>query len=127
MQGTTEIKIKDKTYGIRFNNLAIGELTIRFGIDPIKNPTSLNSIYAILKLIYCGMIAHSERSGEQILSYSEFLDANENEEIDNEQFAKILESFTVSREVSKAIQLPNEPKDADKKKVKKLPLVKPVS
>jgi putative IMPACT (imprinted ancient) family translation regulator len=73
------------------------------------------------------MIAHAERSGDRLLSYEEFLDANENEEIDNSQFVTILESFTQSKEVSKVIQLPNEPKDADKKKVKKLPLVKPVS
>ena len=115
MQGKTDILIKDTTYGIRFNNLAIGELTVRFGIDPIKDPNSLNSIFSILKLIYCGMVAHAERSGEKLLSYSDFLDANENEEIDNSQFAKILESFTQSKEVTKAIALP---KTEGKKKAK---------
>ena len=131
MYGKTDIKIKEITYGISFDTLALGEMITRFELDPINKPDTLKSIFSMLKLVYCGMISYYENdrnpNKNKIIDYYDFLDCNKNGDIGNNELIKVFNAFRESMEVSKAIQLPNEHKDADKKKVNKSPLVKPVS
>jgi hypothetical protein len=76
----------------------------------------MKGIFAILKLIYCGILAHYERNGGDNISYPDFLDAFDNEKIDPKQFDAIFKSFTESKTISSAIQQAKE-LDNSKKKI----------
>lgn len=118
MNGETKILVKDTEYGILFNNLALGEAYTRFNLNPLSG--EIKGIFAILKLIYCGMISFSEMRGKDIPTYSEFLESYNNDEIEQTQFEGIFKTFAESKMISKVIQLP--PEDSTKKKK---PIIKP--
>ena len=115
MQGKTEIKIDGLSYGIIFNNLAIGEAFTRFGLNPLSG--EIKGIFAILKLIYCGMVAYAEMNNKDVPTYEIFLEHYANDEIDQTQFEGIFKAFTESKVVSATLQQANELAGDTKKKV----------
>ena len=115
MQGKTEIKINGLAYGIICNNLAIGEAFSRFGINPLSG--EIKGIFAILKLIYCGMITYSEMNNKEVPTYESFLQSFDDNEIDQSQFEGIFKAFTESKVISDTLQKANEIAGESKKKV----------
>ena len=107
MQGQTEIKIgkgEDAvTYGVLFNNLALGEASHRFGVD-LRTFNFLKSVSELSILVYCGIVAFCAKYQEKPISWSEFYDKIESDEIEPKEFEKAIKAFQESTVMSNFIQ-----------------------
>jgi hypothetical protein len=107
MQGQTEIKIGKGegaiTYGVLFNNLALGEASHRFGVD-LRSFNFLKSVSELTILVYCGIVAFCAKYQEKPISWSDFYDKIEADEIDPKEFEKAIKAFQESTVMSNFIQ-----------------------
>ena len=107
MQGQTEIKIGKGegaiTYGVLFNNLALGEASHRFGVD-LRSFNFLKSVSELTILVYCGIVAFCAKYQEKPISWSDFYDMIEADEIDPKEFEKAIKAFQESTVMSNFIQ-----------------------
>ena len=107
MQGQTEINIgkgKDSvTYGVLFNNLALGEASHRFGVD-LRSFNFLKSVSELTILVYCGIVAFCAKYQEKPISWSDFYDKIDSDEIEPKEFEKAIKAFQESTVMSNFIQ-----------------------
>jgi hypothetical protein len=93
--GKAEITIDGITYGIRFNNLAIGEAQMRFNIELLTFEWT-KSLIQIMQIIYCGILSAGEK-----IDWKIYYEAWNEDKIDSAQIEPIITAFRESTVISK--------------------------
>jgi hypothetical protein len=119
MQGQTEIKIgkgKDSvTYGVLFNNLAIVEAESVFGVD-LRTFNFMKSKAELIILVYCGIVASCAKWQIKPISWTDFYEKVENDEIGIEEFNKAIKAFDESAIMGKFVKAMNDTLESLKEK-----------